>query len=118
MIEALRDGTRIADPKLEAPRVFAEIINETRGWPSEWQANAFLAAGDTRQTVLEVIFGTSLKLMANDYLYVSMDSPPNMKIFAKNHGFSFPYRVDEDKSAGKAYGAVYEPDFFGFNKAN
>jgi len=65
VIEALRSGTPIADPKLEALRVFAEIINETRGWPTEGQVNALLAAGYTRQTALEVILGTSLKVMSN-----------------------------------------------------
>ena len=65
VIEALRAGTAITDPKLEALRTFAAIINETRGWPSEAQVEAFLAAGYTRQTVLEVILGTSLKVMSN-----------------------------------------------------
>jgi len=27
----------------------------------------------------------------------------------------FPYLIDEDQSAGKAYQAVCTPDFFGFN---
>ena len=65
VIEALRNNTPIADPKLEALRTFAAIINEARGWPSEAQVEAFLAAGYTRQTVLEVILGTSLKVMSN-----------------------------------------------------
>ena len=65
VIDALRAGTRIADPKLEALRTFAAIINETRGWPSDADVAAFLAAGYTRQTVLEVILGTSLKVMSN-----------------------------------------------------
>lgn len=65
VIEALRNNTPIADPKLEALRTFAAVINETRGWPSETQVEAFLAAGYTRQTVLEVILGTSLKVMSN-----------------------------------------------------
>ena len=65
VIEALRNNTPIADPKLEALRTFAAIINETRGWPSDEQVEAFLAAGYTRQTVLEVILGTSLKVMSN-----------------------------------------------------
>ena len=65
VIEALRNGTPIADPKLEALRTFAEIVNESRGWPTEEQVSAFLAAGYTRQSVLEVILGTSLKVMSN-----------------------------------------------------
>jgi len=54
---------------------------------------------------------------SNDYQYVPADSPPMMKKFAIQHGFNFPYLVDEDQSVGKAYGAVCTPDFFGFNAA-
>ncbi len=39
-----------------------------------------------------------------------------MIAFAKQHGWNFPYLVDEDQSVGKAYGAACTPDFFGFNK--
>ncbi len=65
VIDALRGNTPIADAKLEALRTFAAVINETRGWPSDAQIEAFLAAGYTRQTVLEVILGTSLKVLSN-----------------------------------------------------
>lgn len=65
VIEALRSNTPIADPKLEALRTFAAIVNETKGWPSKTQVSAFLAAGYTEQTVLEVILGTSLKVLSN-----------------------------------------------------
>lgn len=65
VIEALRNNTPIADAKLEALRQFAIVINETRGWPSQAAVEAFIAAGYTRQTVLEVILGTSLKVMSN-----------------------------------------------------
>ncbi|WP_086929334.1 carboxymuconolactone decarboxylase family protein [Agarilytica rhodophyticola] len=65
VIDALRAGTAIADPKLEALRTFAVTVNETRGWPSDEQVSALIAAGYSRQTVLEVILGTSLKVMSN-----------------------------------------------------
>ena len=52
-------------PKLEALRTFAVIIHETHGRPTEEQVEAFLAAGYTKQTVLEVIVGTSLKVLSN-----------------------------------------------------
>lgn len=65
IIDALRNGTPIADAKLEALRQFAIAINENRGWPSEAQLDAFLAAGYTLQTVLEVILGTALKILSN-----------------------------------------------------
>lgn len=57
----------------------------------------------------------TLAVMSNDYRYVQTDSPPYMKRFAEEHGFTFPYLIDEDQSVGKAYGAVCTPDFFGLN---
>ena len=65
IIEALRSGSPIQDPKLEALRQFAIIINESRGWATEEQVKTFLAAGYTKETVLEVIVGTSLKVLSN-----------------------------------------------------
>lgn len=65
VIETLRAGTAIADVKLEALRTFTVAMNESRGWPTEEQVSAFIAAGYTQQTVLEVILGTSLKVMSN-----------------------------------------------------
>ncbi len=64
VIESLRNGTSIADPKLEALRQFAIIINQSRGWPTDAQVEEFLSAGYTRQTVLEVIMGTALKTLS------------------------------------------------------
>ena len=54
-------------------------------------------------------------IMPNDYTTYPDDSPENMTIFAKEHGFTFPYLVDKDQSVAKAYDAVCTPDFFGFN---
>ena len=65
VIEALRTNTPLADKKLEALRQFAEIVNLTRGFPTEEQTQEFLAAGYTNQSILEVIIGTSLKVMSN-----------------------------------------------------
>ena len=65
IIAALRDGSELSDPKLEALRVFAVKINESRGWPSDDDIDALLAAGYSNRTVLEVILGTALKVMSN-----------------------------------------------------
>lgn len=65
IIDALRSGTELADPKLEALRLFAETVNKTKGWPDEAAIDAFLAAGYTKETILEVILGTGLKLISN-----------------------------------------------------
>ena len=56
-------------------------------------------------------------IMPNDYRKVPDDSPENMLKFAAQHGFTFPYLIDEDQSVGKNYGAVCTPEFFGFNAA-
>ena len=56
-----------------------------------------------------------LAVMSNDYRAYTADSPENMALFAKAHGFTFPYLIDEDQSVAKAYGAVCTPDFFGLN---
>ncbi len=52
---------------------------------------------------------------SNDYRFVPADSPRGMQQFAQEHGFGFPYLVDERQSVARAYGAVCTPDFFGFN---
>ena len=44
------------------------------------------------------------------------DSFDNMTIFAKQHGFAFPYLHDESQAVAQAFGAVCTPDWFGFNK--
>ena len=64
VIEALRAGISLADPKLEALRKFAEIINQSRGWASAEQVDALIDAGYSKQTVLEVIAGTALKVLS------------------------------------------------------
>lgn len=58
----------------------------------------------------------SIGVMSNDVAAYPADSPANMKLFAKQHGFPFPYVYDETQEVARAYGAVCTPDFFGFNK--
>ncbi|MFB9948169.1 thioredoxin family protein [Rhizobium puerariae] len=52
---------------------------------------------------------------SNDAGAYPEDSFKNMKLFAEEHDFPFPYLHDEDQSAARTYGAVCTPDFFGFN---
>lgn len=54
---------------------------------------------------------------ANDPTAYPEDSFENMKAFAQDHGFGFPYLVDPTQETARAYGAVCTPDFFGFNQA-
>lgn len=58
----------------------------------------------------------AVAISANDASNYPDDSFNNMKIFAAENRFSFPYLYDESQEVAKAYGAVCTPDFFGFNK--
>ncbi len=65
VIESLRSGTAIGDPKLEALRQFAVRINETRGFVDQSDIDAFLEAGFSQGNILDVILGTSFKTLSN-----------------------------------------------------
>lgn len=54
-------------------------------------------------------------IMSNDVEHYPEDSFENMKQFAKSHGFTFPYLIDETQDVARTYGAVCTPDFFGFD---
>jgi len=57
-------------------------------------------------------------IMPNDTRTYPEDSFENMKIFARQHGFTFPYLIDETQDVTKSYRAVCTPDIFGFNAGN
>ncbi len=54
-------------------------------------------------------------ICANDASAYRDDSFENMKIFASQNGFTFPYLHDETQDVARAWDAVCTPDFFGFN---
>lgn len=54
-------------------------------------------------------------IMANDYEEYPDDAPEKMHELAQKLNFPFPYLIDATQEAGKAYGAVCTPDFFGYN---
>ena len=58
----------------------------------------------------------AVAIMANDTENYPEDSFDNMKAFALEHGFNFPYVIDRTQEVARAYDAVCTPDFFGFNK--
>ncbi len=64
-ISALRKGQPLSTAKLEALRTFATILVEKRGWASEEDVAAFLAAGYTQAHILEVIVGVAFKTLSN-----------------------------------------------------
>lgn len=57
----------------------------------------------------------TIAIMSNDTQAYPEDSFENMKRFAAEHAFPFPYVIDETQEVARAYGAVCTPDFFGFN---
>lgn len=65
IITALREGTEIADPKLQALHRFATAVVVNRGRVDDAGVQAFLDAGYTRQNVLEVVLGVAAKVMSN-----------------------------------------------------
>lgn len=65
VIEALREGTPIADPKLQALRSFAGDMLDARGHVGDDRLQQFLYAGYSKRQALEVLTGLSTKLLSN-----------------------------------------------------
>jgi peroxiredoxin len=59
---------------------------------------------------------SAVAIMPNDTQAYPADSFDNMKLFAREHGFGFPYLIDRTQAVARSYGAVCTPDFFGFDK--
>jgi AhpD family alkylhydroperoxidase len=64
-IQALRNGTPIADAKLQALRAFTETVVRERGFAGDKAIDAFIAAGFTKQNVLEVVTVIATKTISN-----------------------------------------------------
>ncbi|SEL23544.1 uncharacterized peroxidase-related enzyme [Roseovarius azorensis] len=63
--QALRDGKPLSDPKLEALRKFTHHMWQTRGLPTQAEAEAFKAAGYSDVHVLEIILALAVKTISN-----------------------------------------------------
>ena len=74
IIEALRSGTMLPDPKLDALAVLTRSIIETRGWPTAAAKEAFFGAGYGTAEYLEVIVGVTVKTLSN-YVNHAADTP-------------------------------------------
>jgi hypothetical protein len=72
---------------------------------------------DEAKALREIGIGT-VAIMPNDTRAYPADSFDNMKRFAAQHGFTFPYVIDETQDVARAYAAQCTPDFFGFNAAD
>ena len=56
-----------------------------------------------------------LAISSNDAQNYPQDGPQQMKLFAQQYGFSFPYAYDESQQVARDFGAVCTPDFFVFD---
>lgn len=65
VVQAIRGGTPVPDPKLEALRRLTVSVVTTHGWPGEAELAAFHAAGYRSAQVLEVILGVGFKTLSN-----------------------------------------------------
>ena len=54
-------------------------------------------------------------IMSNDVAAYPEDAPEEMRRWATELAFPFPYLYDESQDVAHAYGAVCTPDFFGYN---
>jgi peroxiredoxin len=66
-------------------------------------------------TELQVLGVATVAICSNDPVSHPADNFDNMKIFARQHGFTFPYLHDSTQEVARAYDAVCTPDFFSFN---
>lgn len=64
-VQALREGTPVAEPRLQALRLFTEAVVRERGLVGDAAVDAFLAAGFTRENVLEVVTIIATKTISN-----------------------------------------------------
>jgi peroxiredoxin len=64
---------------------------------------------------LKALGVSAVAISSNDAVSYPDDSFDNMKRFAAERGFNFPYLYDQSQDVARAYDAVCTPDFFGFN---
>ena len=64
---------------------------------------------------LKALGVSAVAICSNDSVQYPEDSFDNMKRFANEHRFTFPYLFDESQDVARAYDAACTPDFFGFN---
>lgn len=64
-VQAVRNDSPIADPKLAALGAFTQTMVSSRGKPTPEQLATFLAAGYTENNVLEIILAIAVKTISN-----------------------------------------------------
>ena len=74
--DALRNETPLPTAKLDALRAFTLLMVRNRGHASDAEIEAFLEAGYTHQTMLEVVLGLAQKTISN-YVNHLARTPPD-----------------------------------------
>ena len=92
-LTALREGSEIPDPKLQALRLFTSQVVSRRGFVSDADVEPFLAAGYSRANVFDVIAGVALKVMSN---YTNHITHTPLDEFMKPNAWTHP----EDRARG------------------
>ena len=64
-IKALREGSPLAPPRLEALRSFCSSLVAKRGFLDDAEVEAFIDAGYTKRHVLDVLAAVALKTLTN-----------------------------------------------------
>lgn len=86
VIDAMREGTRLEDPKLEAIREFTRELIDNRGHVGDAALEKFIESGYTRRQALEVLTGIATKTLSNftnALAKTELDEP--VKAFAWTH---------------------------------
>jgi len=65
ILESLRAGKTLDNPKLDALANFTRSVVDKRGWLDNSDTEKFLAAGYTKANVLDVILGVAHKTISN-----------------------------------------------------
>lgn len=65
IVDAIRAGRPLADPRLEALRQMTQSLVATRGYPAAEVVQRFQAAGYSEKNALEVVLAVGLKTMSN-----------------------------------------------------
>ncbi|MBI3697723.1 MAG: carboxymuconolactone decarboxylase family protein [Acidobacteria bacterium] len=65
VVDALREGKEIHNPRLEALRQFTRSVVQQRGWVAGPEVHRFVDAGFTRAQVFEVLVGVAQKTISN-----------------------------------------------------
>jgi uncharacterized peroxidase-related enzyme len=74
-IAAIRGGTQVPDPKLDAlVNLTKEIVRE-RGYVHRETVDQFLAAGYQKEQVVEILLGVALKTISNYLNHISVVEP-------------------------------------------